>query len=288
MAGRGGNKGAGFTKQLRINSSNRVDLLNSSDSDFSIDVGPSLQLVKRLSITGAQFNNVFYNVFQTSIKWNTYFQMIIVGGADAGSYSLGIPAGYYSAYTLYTAITDAISTATGATTLFAFTLNSTTNKVSATVTAPVGTTSVTISALTLLQQATVNLAGRQDYNPFGLLGFILPQVWVPSVTTNTAFYFPSLNNPSVAYILSKTLAPMNSFDEKGNISNILIPINITAPFNSLCVFECQQDILCEIDYGKNPRALNRIDIQLVDHDLDVLDLHQTELNIDCRVWLDSF
>lgn len=291
MSGRGGNKGYAFTKQLRINSSDRVDVDNTTDSDFAVDLGTNLSQVKKLSISAVQFNNVFYNIFNTSVKYNNYWGMDVTGSVEAGRHTPSIPPGYYSVATLESAIQTTFDTIFGVgNVVIQWAQSPTTNLITIVgiSSSLSGMTKITFSALTKEESAQVAPGAKQDFNVFGILGFPSPTAVAIGASNVTATYFPSLNNPSVAYIVSSALAPMNSFDEGGKVSNILIPIQINVPFGNLVVFECRQDILCEIDYGKYPRALNRVDIQLVDHNLDVLDLHGTELNLDLRVWLNLF
>lgn len=295
MAGTGWNKGHKFTRWLRINSADRV---RGTDAEFSINMGSSLQKISAMSIVKAQFSNVFYNVFQTSIKYNNYFTLY--RSATGLFYNIRIPPGYYSVYTLEAAIISAVSAATGGAVVLVFTLNPDTNIVTVTVpTLAAGYIrffSTPIAGATNLSTVPLPSSIRQDFNPMGLLGFptisSTNTLIVSSDGTTTdltsansliATYFPSLNNPSIAYLTSRVVAPGNSFDEKGSKSNVIVPIALTAPFLGLVTFDCQQDVLCEIAYGL-PRSLTEIDIQLVDHDLDPLDLHGTELNLDFRLW----
>lgn len=289
MSGRGSNKSHIYTKQLRINSSNRVDPDNSTDANFYIDLGSSLQQVQKLSVASVQFNNVFYNVFNSSVKYNNYFKVQYVGTLETKDYILNVDPGYYSVFDLAAAINTELQNLTHPIVL-TIALNSITNKVSWTMAANGDAISVTFAKIDpvtdTLPSPNPIASKRQDYNPFGLLGLTLPATFTPAVL-QTSTNMPSLNNPSVAYIMSSTLAPMNAFDEGGKLANVLVAIQIEVPHNALAVFDCKQDILCEVEYGR-PRALNRIDIQLVDHDGDVLDLSGTELNLDLKVWLNMF
>lgn len=281
MSGTGWNKGHKYTRWLRINSAQRV---TGTDADFTIDMGPSLQKISSLSIVKAQFPNVFYNVFQTTIKYNNYFRLY--RSSNTTYYNIRITPGNYSAYTLMAAITTAVSTATSAAVVLVFTLDTATNLV--TITCPtLAAGFLTFYTLTDTQAGAINVQGRQDYNPLGLLGFeTTSNVTLAALTSANSYTgtnFPSLNNPNIAYLTSRTLAPGNSFDEKGSKSNVIAPIAINAQWLGLVTFDCQQDVLCSISYGL-PRSLTNIDIQLVDHDLDPLDLHGNELNIDMRIW----
>jgi len=281
MSSKGWSKGTAYSKRLRINSTNRLNQ-HDTDTNFTINVGDNLQSVMHVSVVSAQFVNAFYNVFQTRIKYNNWFELVLTG-AGAGTYPMHVTPGYYSVSTLMNAIATVVNSIIPATTL-TFSHNPITNLVSVYGT----TTSTTITIRAPVTDPTLGASQRQDYWPFGLLGFEnnIALSFV-SGQPNVATYFPALNNPSIVYITSAALAPTNSFDEEGKTSNILLPIDITVPFLGLQTFECKIDDLYENNFGR-PRPINIIDIQLVDHDLDPLDLHQNPLNLELRVWLNTF
>lgn len=293
MSGRGGNKGYQYTKTLRINSSNRTPNPSSTDTNFSIDLGNSLQQVSKISVLHVQIPNVFYNVIQTQQKYNNYFH---ITWADGGAHtaSIGITPGYYSAYDLYTAIADAINAADSDLTL-TFSINSITGKVSFTATVGGTATALTIQQLNSTAATNLGLPPRQVGNPFGLLGFDFATF--PNSTMSfgagtsaaqVATYIPNLLDPAICYVTSSMLAPSMSFDEKGKSSNVLVQVSLAeTPHGGMAIFECEQDILCEIDYGR-PRMLSNVDIQIVDHENDPLDLLGNECNILLRVWLNTY
>lgn len=281
MSSRGWSKGTAYKKFLRINSTNRT-LQSDPDTNFSVNLGTNLQLVSKISVLQCQFTNAFYNVFQTSQKYNNAFTMITT--SPTLSYNLTIPPGYYSVYTLFAAIKKAVDGISGTTgTTITFNIDSTTNIVNAYVTTTKATVQFTHSDV-----KTNGLGGRQDNWPFGLLGFAGDfTISTSSGSPTLATYFPSLNNPSKVYVTSSALAPGNALDEDGKTSNILLPMDITVPFLGLQTWECKQDEQFEVNFGR-PRNLGLVDIQLVDHDGDPLDLHGTVFNIDLQVFTNQF
>lgn len=276
----GWNKGCTFQKRLRVNSQNRTNPLD-SDTNFFIDLGQNVNLIKAISVTSVSFNNVFYNVFNTKTKYNNYFTMTVTG-VGAGTYVLGVTPGYYSANVLASEINTVVNAALPGTTL-TFNMDPITNYMSV-----YGTTTSTSIIFSAPSSAPPNSLGRQVYWPFGILGFDGPMTLSTSSSSpNLATRVPSLNEPSIAYISSSSICPSYSFDEKGSVSNILQPINLTVPYGTLQTFECKQDILCSLRYD-SPRPLGRVDIQLVDHEGDILDLHGTPLNIEFLIWLNTY
>jgi hypothetical protein len=281
MSSRGWSKGTAYKKFLRINSTNRL-LPSDPDSNFSINLGTNLQQVAKISVLQCQFTNAFYNVFATSAKYNNEFFFQYYDGTYHTS-KVVVPPGYYSTYTLLNYIATQISTISGGTAVLTSSLNSISNIVSMYVTYTAPTTAVTVFRTT-----SGPSQGRQDNWPFGLLGYTENTIAIDNSTNpSVAQNFPSLNNPSKVYVTSSALAPSNSLDEDGKTSNILLPIDITVPFQGLQTWECKIDEQFEVNYGR-ARNLGQVDIQLVDHDGDVLDLHGTVFNIDLQVFINQF
>ncbi len=293
MASSGQNKGCNNLNKLRINSINKQADYE-TDNNFTIDLGDRAQQVKRISIVSAQFYNVFYNVYNTPKKFNNGFQVFISDGTFVSHQPYLIAPGRYTVYELMQLVKNAIESIGAFVVVMTISLNQNTNLVSV--------------SLNITESGFVNLVGVQPYASqsagqiqddwiFGLLGW--PRVnqsyagtnkvtlWTgnPGMTV-TAPYFPRMGGPTLAYITSSTLAPSASWDEKGSSSNILLAMDITVPWLDLQVFECKVDTLCELIY-KTTRATNVIDIQLVDHEGDPLDLHGTPLNLELRVWTNT-
>lgn len=290
MSGYGGNKGRLYTRTLRINSSNRVDFYGQTDTDFTVNLGNSLQKVTKLSVVHIQCPNIFYNVFQTTKKFNNYFRMLKIESAVPATFLIRITPGYYTLNELMTEISDSVTAAEPDITL-TWSYDSITQRVSVHPTFAGTVTYLRFSQITTSDMATLGLP-TQDYNPFGLLGIDISNPYIdwlsPDVTDRTGIYAPSLYGPTIAYVTSTALAPQMSFDEKGQGSNVLAQIDLgKTPHGQMAYFECLQDVLCEIDYGR-PRSLTLADIQLVDHDGYPLDLQGGELNLWLRVWLNDY
>jgi hypothetical protein len=307
MSGTGSNKGTQFVHTLRINSSNRIDPVNSTDSNFLINVGNQMQQVIKVSPISVTFPRVFYNVFNTAQKFNNAFAVTIIYASNPTVQAMVlIPPGFYTATLLANAISTAIATL-DSNAVFAFTWNVTSQRYTVTATLG-GTGGAAITSVMITRPvdfviigsiplSTYGLSQKEDYDPFGLLGILIPPTSGMSLlgllfnsthTTYTGVYAPSLNNPALAYIQSRALAPMNSLDETGKGADILMEVMMgDVPQGSTVTWRCQQDILCEVDYG-SPRMLSQIDIQLVDHDGDPLDLQGNELNLFLRYWLNTY
>lgn len=291
MSGGGGNKGYTYCKNLRINSADRINVDNTTDTDFQVDLGNALQQVKRLSILRVQVPNVFYNVFETKSKYNNAFYLQTIDAGVPKDVLVQLPVGHYDAYSLMQAISNAVSdpTSGNANITLHWTLNNITGKTTVSATFAGTATEVDIIyPIPAIPLAT--LTGRQDYNPFGLLGFNLTNQTIAltagvSVTGNN---LPSLNQPSVCYVRSTWMSPSNEYDEKGTITNNMTEVSLAgAQWGETAEFDCKQDILCEIAYGP-ARQFSMVDVQLVDHDGDILDTQGLPINLYLKVWQNTF
>jgi hypothetical protein len=270
-------KGTQNSKLLRINSSNRI---SGTNSNFTVDLGSSLQQVSQVSVATVQFYNVFYNITANPSDSNQPETSPVTGSNNRIDYKTSLPSsgsifltpGYYSATDLVTELTSVFSIIAGEAVTFTF--DSINNKYS------VQTTAITLTI--------IDPANGQNDSPMEMLGFTYTNgVITITPTPLQAKFIPNMVHVSIAYLASSALSPMNSVDEKGLSSNILQPINVTSAWGELNLFECKVDELCELIYPRT-RILNRIDIQLVDHEGRVLDLQSTELNIELRVWFNTF
>lgn len=277
----GWDKGTNYKKRLRINSVNR-NSDTETDANFTVNLGSNVDLVQEITLQSIQFSNVFYNLYNIREKYNNFFEYIVTG-SSAGSWLLAVDPGRYTVATLIQAIQEAVAEVDADTTLH-FNQSPIDNFLSLYVTTTHD--SVTLRAPTTQPPGTT---GRQSYWPCGLLGFTNPMTNISTDSNQPvrATYMPSLNDPSIVYLRSTALSPGYGFDEKGTTNSILIPINITVPYLSLQTVETKQQSLDSIRY-KNPRPLSLIDIQLIDHDGDPLDLHGTPLNIECIIWLNTY
>lgn len=271
----GASRGTKYSKLLRINSSNRS---SGTNSDFTIDYGVNMSQVAGVSIDSIQFWNQIYNIYNTSLTSNNVFRLTVTPPAGSPTtYILYWTPGYYSAVDF---LTNFAAFALGT---YGFTFNWDIGQYGNKVTTSVpGGYAVTVS-----QAHVSDLQGKtQTEDPWNMLGFTYNNSGNIDLVNGTATYQPYMIHTSMAYLTSRILAPGNSFDEKGSVSNVLRPIAINTGWKELVMFECKDDPLCSIWYPR-PRALNQIDIQLVDHEGFNIDLGQSELNIELRIWYNN-
>lgn len=270
MSGSGGTKGYRSSRLLRINSKNK---LYGTDTNFVVDIGNCLQLVNTISFVSCTFPNNFYNVIGAGPRQNNVSNILIDTGSGTTSTSITITPGWYTVSTLTDAMTTAFAALTPSVTTV-FNYDPITNRVGKTLT-NIGYT------------VTATKPSGQFSWLFELLGSVNAQVIINSTQIRYGENAPQMGGEEIVYIQSSTLAPGNAMDEKGLQFDIALPVVVNAPFGSLNVFECKQDHLCEIIYVK-PRNLSNIDIRLVDHEGNLLDLHGGTLNIEMRVWFNTY
>lgn len=264
MAGTGYSKGTLSSKLVRISSSER---LSGTTTNFTFDFGQNLQQVKKLSIETVNFFNNFYNIDQNNNQYSAT--------TNVDSKSFTIPAGRYTVGSLLDVIGTQISGMTSSPD-FSWDQDPITNLVSLTLTPGV------VTSLSLIPVDATTF-------PFFYLGFdaTTTLTMVSPNLTVTATDFPKMYGPSMVFIKSSFLAPANAFDQKGQISDILVGVPVTAPYTALNSWRCLEDTLCEIDYGR-PRQLNQVDIVLQDREGNILDLHGGSLTLGCRIWFNHF
>lgn len=242
-------------------------------TNFSIDMGLSLQKVKRLSITNVVFPNNAWNINATGGGQNNDFA--ITSGVT--TYEFEIPPGFYTTATLMAAVQNAINAQ--------FVILGGTQ-----------TVLLTQDPLTQLVQITYRVVGigpttiqildtQTGPGTWEVLGFDVP-LTLTNAATATATNLPALGGLSEVYLQSTTLAPGNAFDAK-NQRNILITIPVNVPFGVRNVWECRVDALCEVTYLGN-RPLNVIDFTLTDRYGNIVDLHGGNLTITLKVWFDRY
>lgn len=278
MSASGQSKGTRYEKLLRINSSNRVKNSGSTDSDFTINVGDNLVKAKTLSLIHASFYNVMYNIFSESQQFNNVFLVTLNANPPV---TITITPGQYTTSQLYTAITAAVLASSLAVT-WTFTYSSTRNHVSVISSAGAGTYVVTTPPAGFVDGRIVK------GSPMTMLGFLSPTT-IPNAGGNPleANDAPTMYRTVTAFLKSSALSPSNLFDEEGKTSNVLMGIPVNVPFGAMQVWESKQDILYQLHYGL-PRAINQIDIQLVDHDDYPLDLDGEQLDLLFKVWYDAY
>lgn len=271
----GASRGTKYSKLLRINSSNRS---SGTNSDFTIDYGANMSQVVGVSIDSIQFWNQIYNIYSTPLTSNNVFRVTVTPPAGSPTtVTVFWNPGYYSAVDFLTAFAEFCTGSLGFTLNWA--IDQYTNLVS---------TSVAGGFTVVMSPALVSeLGGRtQTEDPWNMLGFTYGSDGTFNLVDGHATYQPYMIHTSMAYLTSRILAPGNSFDEKGSVSNVLRPIAINSGWKELVMFECKDDPLCSIWYPR-ARALNQIDIQLVDHEGFNIDLGQSELNIELRIWYNN-
>lgn len=312
------NKGTRDNRLLKIRSDNRVlGLGGNRTSNFMVNLGSNCQNVRSVSILNVSFLNTFPNIYgPNSYTQNTSYNNTIfwytaassLGSATAAA-TLTLPSGYYSSGALMTAFGTLLTnndTANGGDRTFVFTQNPVSNLVTLTVTSASGA-----SLTAYIDMSTPNNnqgdIGDRFSNPMLSLGFtanspyvnlingivgpsfqiVLPAGAPGTSISYTAPFLPKLYGPQVAFIKSQAIAPSHGFDEKGIVSPMMLSVPITAPYGQLNVFECKQDVLCEIMY-RAPRNLENIDIQLVDHEDRELPLYDEPLDIELRIWFNVY
>jgi hypothetical protein len=246
-----------------------------SKTNFVINLGMSVQCIKRVSIASVSFPNNAYNVNGTGGGANNTFSIT----ANSITTLYTVPPGFYTTATLITAVQTAVQaylTGLGNGQTFTLTQDSISQIVSATYNQ--GTSGVTFMTI---QDAAGN-SGVWE-----LLGFIgSAAINLPSGTAVAATNLPSLGGLKEVYLQSAALAMGNMFDGTGQ-KNVLLTIPITAPFGISNVFECKVDNLCEITY-MGPRTLQQVDFQLTDKNGNIVDLHGGNLNINLKFWFDRY
>ena len=98
------------TRLLRIASSDQVEDLSESNSNFTVSLNETLnvQQIKGYSVLSVSFPNVFYNISEKDL---TNLLVILVSNAVDGTiipYHITIPPGFYNIDDLMTALKTAI------------------------------------------------------------------------------------------------------------------------------------------------------------------------------------
>lgn len=249
-----------------------------SFTNFRTTLGPALQRIGRVSIVSVTFPNNAYNVNDTGGGANNEFAITI----DGKTTSYEVEGGFYTTTTLMAAVEAAIQatmTALGDGQTFTLAQDSITQKVTATYGA--GTSGVT--SVTLVDPAI-------NSGIWYLLGFTTIPATV--TTTLTAPSLPSLGGLKEVLLQSNTFAPgkmiSSTQDTQGwKQQNALVAIPITSAFGVSNVWECKQDVLCEISYLQQ-KTLQDADFYLTDRQGNIVDLHGGNLVINLRVWFNRY
>lgn len=230
-------------------------------SSFTVDYGSLLQNVKRISVLTVQFPNNFYNIIAD--RNGNLFQYIYNGTP----HSFTISEGFYTVGRLMEVLETNIAAQNGGLKPF-MDLQTDTGK-------------VFINNGTMLTNLTITLTTIWDQ-----LGFITDTV-ITTTDNYVATNLPSLQGLTKVYLMSTALAIQNGMDVGGEQKSNLLAVPIKAQFGEMVLFECKQDVLCEITYPIK-RNLQIIDFQLVDRNGEIVYLNGGNLKVELRVWFDKY
>ena len=257
----------------------------SEKTNFIVDFGYNLQQVKRVSILNVSFlNNAFNFIDEPKSLSNVNWTITIAGPG---------PVLYFETYTIdpgFYNIEQVITTLNTSAAEFkvahpeAPTVTFVESETSGFVVAEFGVTTAgwVYDITDTKADGTASLIG-----PLHQLGFATGLAVFGAAQNLTATTLPSLQGLTEAYITSTALAPGNCFDEKGSITSIFVTVPITAPFGTLNVFECKQDVLCEVSYPL-PRNIQKCDFSLRDRFGNLINLNGANLKLTLRVWYNSY
>lgn len=286
MAGTGPGYSTLYSKIVHVNSNDRIPGLGGDRStNFVMSLGTNLQSCKQISYKSSVFNNNIYNVREVT-SYNTTFNNRYTVYIGANPINIVIqPQGFYNVGSLTTYIAQTIEAIAAAapynetwTLTFTQDPNSQLVKLAFTSTGADIVMVVDDTKLAGLNQANTG------YGPWGMLGF--PATFsLTSGASITATNMPSMNTFPYVYLRSQALAPANAFLTSGQIVNDFQAIPVTAPFMGRNTDDCKVDVLCNINYT-TPRLLNQIDIQLVDHDGNEINLMGGTLAFELRAKYD--
>jgi len=242
---------------------------DSKNASYTVNMGQNLQNIQKVSVANVLFRNNFYNILGSGDDQNNYATVIRLNTAPAET-KITVPEGWYNIVTLMAAVQSAINAYLA----------------SSPAVSP-DTVAITQNPTNFLVTMTITNGGDAGPHGFAMYGPLADIMGFPGgfqVTTSvTGSLLPSLGGLTEVYLVSRSLAPGNSMDEDGDQSNVLLAIPITVPFGFMQVFECKQEVLCNINYLKS-RNLQEIDFALCDRDLHPLNLRGSNLKIDLKVW----
>lgn len=243
-----------------------------SKTNFRVNLGPNMQKIARISILSVTFPNNAYNINGSGGGANNQYN--VTSGTDSKDFT--VDEGFYTTTTLISNVETAINDW----------LNGLGDGQSVSLSQDTTNQKVTITYTQGTGPASISLGDALRYSGiWQILGFEpLPQTLTTSVT---AANLPSLGGLKEVYLQSNELAPGNMYDVGGEQKNTLIAIPITAPFGVSNVWDCKQDVLCEITY-LSPRSAQQCDFYLTDKGGNIVDLHGGNLVINLKVWFNRF
>ena len=253
-------------------------------TNFIVDYGYNLQQIKRVSVLNVAFMNNAFNFIDTPADLSNNNFTIELDNGPINSVTYTIDPGFYNITQILTELNNAAADFKA------------TYPLAPTVTFSVPTTSGFIQANIGVTTAGYtwrifdsNASGAAfKLGPLRQIGFSTGLITTTgAANTQTATVLPSLQGLTDVSLVSAALAPGNCFDEKNLASSVLVVIPVTAPFGTLNVFECKQDVLCEVSYPTS-RNIQRADFSLRDRFGNLVDLNGANLKITLRVWYNSY
>jgi len=265
----GGNKGCAVSKLACVNSDG--GLPGGTTTNFIFDFGANLQLGCRVSIATVVFPNLIYNIRATNNNYTYQYD-------GNPSHTFTVTPGQYNIGTLLAALNADLTTTTAGAGLWSY--DTVTNTVAFTV---IGAHTITLNYTGANPNPSIELMTLLGGGSLSVLNSSASSTGPVSLSGS---YAPQLGGPQMVYLRSTAIAPTNSIEANGRYSNTLIGIPVTAPYLSLNVFECKQDILCELQYAR-PRDLSTIDFQLTDDIGNVYDLRGGIVDIQLKIWFNN-
>ncbi len=245
------------TNFVIINSKFR-NLSSKSTSDFIYSLGESLE-VSDIAIKSVSMVNAEYNIKQG------HNNLVVNDGTS--DFNLIVPVGQYNINQLITEITDQLTAQYGGTNTI--TLSSTTKKLFFSSTTPLryGTDTKTSPLGFIL--------GLGD-EPNALSTTYFPEFPSPAFVTN---YLPNLQGSNNYHISSATLGQGQGSLLKNNEKKpIILSVLNNVDFGDVINYEVNEIKLNQRHFNR-PTNIQDIDIKVLDHDNEVVDLHGTNIEI---------
>lgn len=286
----GKDKGYEFTRIVRVSGEDATPTdgatsYSSRKTNFVVDFGYNLQQVKRVSVLSVSFLNTAFNIIdEPGTRSNNTFTIELDDGGTVTEMTYTIEPGFYNITQLMTVLNDAIVEFKTANPLSPTSVVFTQNSVSG----YVQMTSSSLAAGRIWSVFDSDSKGNQtSRGPLQIMGFPLFRLSTALAGgTQTASELPHLQGLTEVNVVSQALAPSNCFDEKTQATSVLVVVPVTAPFGVLNVFECKQDVLCEVTYPSS-RNIQRADFSLRDRFGELIDLNGSNLKLTLRVWFNT-
>lgn len=242
-------------KLLRISSKDR-DVLSDSTSDFHVNVNnvKELQIAKSIVVKQITIPNVFYNITSR----NNSFTYNIASTPT----TVSIAEGQYTVTTLIAALEAA---AVGIT--LTITQDTTTLKLSF-------TSATAVEFLDIDSSSIAEVLGIEYGTGSGA-----------DVTVYTATGLPDLSGHQNVFVESTTIGTSNLIRTNGVTSHTIAVVPITVPFGVVEQYVSQHTEIDDVDVDAiNGKDHSHIDIRLVDHDGNTMDLNGHHVSIVFKVY----